>query len=127
MATNTDKQNPQRRIFSRIRFHSGARLLAGEQEGDCEVCDLSLKGALLRPAVTPGPVPGERCLLEIALDGSGTTIRMEGDVVHTENGCIGLACREIDLDSITHLRRLLELNLGTPELLQRELAALLCD
>jgi len=127
MTTNTDKQNPQRRIFTRIRFHSGARLLAGDHEGDCEVCDLSLKGALLKPVVTPGPAPGERCLLEIALDDAGTTIRMEGEIVHTENGRIGLACREIDLDSITHLRRLLELNLGAPELLQRELAALISD
>jgi len=119
-------QEAQRRHFSRIRFHSGARLSVGNMESDCEVCDLSLKGALLKPG-GPSPAPGERCLLEIALDEAGTAIRMEGEVVHIENNRVGLACREIDLDSITHLRRLLELNLGDPTLLQRELAFLLSD
>lgn len=117
-------QPAQRRHFSRIRFNAGARLLVGDREARCDVRDLSLKGALIRAAPELLPGPGERCLLEIALDDAGATIRMEGDVVHSENDCIGLACREIDLDSITHLRRLLELNLADPELLQRELGAL---
>jgi hypothetical protein len=34
-------------------------------------------------------------------------------------------CKEIDLDSISHLRRLIELNLGDQEELERELGALL--
>ncbi|NMG73850.1 PilZ domain-containing protein [Aromatoleum diolicum] len=119
-------QEAQRRHFARIRFHSGARLLVGNMESDCEVCDLSLKGALLKPD-GPSPARGERCLLEIALDDAGTTIRMEGEVVHAEHNHVGLVCREIDLDSITHLRRLLELNLGDPALLHRELAFLLSN
>lgn len=118
-------QPAQRRHFSRIRFDADARLLVGDRDVPCDVRDLSLKGALIRSAPDLLPGPGERCLLEIALDDEGAAIRMEGDVVHTGDGCIGLACREIDLDSITHLRRLLELNLDDPELLQRELGALL--
>jgi hypothetical protein len=35
-----------------------------------------------------------------------------------------LLCESIDLDSITHLRRLVELNAGDPALLERELTAL---
>jgi len=35
-----------------------------------------------------------------------------------------LRCLSIDLDSITHLRRLLELNLGDPQLVERELLQL---
>ena len=37
---------------------------------------------------------------------------------------IGFVCRHIDVDSISHLRRLVELNLGDEALLERELAAL---
>jgi len=37
---------------------------------------------------------------------------------------LGLSCREIDLDSITHLRRLVALNLGDEALLDRELGLL---
>ncbi len=42
----------------------------------------------------------------------------------SENGELGLRCEDIDVDSITCLRRLVELNLGEPELLERELSAL---
>jgi hypothetical protein len=37
---------------------------------------------------------------------------------------VGLHCRHIDIESLAHLRRLIELNLGDPALLERELAAL---
>ena len=37
---------------------------------------------------------------------------------------VGMVCRHIDVDSISHLRRLVELNLGDEALLERELAAL---
>jgi hypothetical protein len=33
-------------------------------------------------------------------------------------------CRSIDLDTVTHLRRLIELQLGDPALLERDLAEL---
>jgi hypothetical protein len=40
------------------------------------------------------------------------------------NGNWGLRWKHIDVDSLTHLRRLLELNLTDPGLLNRELADL---
>ena len=44
--------------------------------------------------------------------------------VHHNNGYTGLRCDSIDLDSVTHLRRLIELQLGDPALLERDLAEL---
>ena len=113
-----------RRQFSRIHFQTEARLYTAEGELDVEVLDLSLKGALLKGK--PGvfiPV-GAPCTVKIRLDERGAMIRMECTVVHREHGHYGLACREIDLDSVTHLRRLVELNLGDEALLSRELTAL---
>jgi hypothetical protein len=49
---------------------------------------------------------------------------MDVEVAHQENDEMGLNCKDIDVDSITHLRRLVELNLGDPKLLERELSAL---
>jgi hypothetical protein len=49
---------------------------------------------------------------------------MAGEVVHREWTLVGVRCVEIDLESISHLRRLVELNLGDAELLHRELSAL---
>ena len=52
---------------------------------------------------------------------------MEATVVHHQGQDYGLACREIDLDSVTHLRRLVALNLGDAALLERELTLLAPD
>jgi hypothetical protein len=43
-------------------------------------------------------------------------------VAHNHGEHIGLQCRHIDLDSITHLRQLVAANLGDAALLDRELA-----
>jgi hypothetical protein len=46
---------------------------------------------------------------------------------HTRGQNAGLLCLDIDIDSVTHLRRLVELNLGDSDLLERELSALISD
>jgi hypothetical protein len=52
---------------------------------------------------------------------------MQTRVAHVEGPQAGLLCISIDIDSVTHLRRLLELNLGDPALLERELSALIAE
>lgn len=110
-----------RRQFWRAAFHSPVRIggPAGSSEG--RLLDLSLKGALVE-------VGGElhiddRCDLELALS-ADVAIRMETVVSHVAGQRVGLRCEHIDLDSITHLRRLVELNAGDAALLDRELSAL---
>jgi hypothetical protein len=49
---------------------------------------------------------------------------MEVVLTRAQPQSLGFVCRHIDLDSISHLRRLVELNLGDEQLLERELAAL---
>jgi hypothetical protein len=61
----------------------------------------------------------------VPLDEIANEIRMEAN----DCSCRGshrpaLLCHSIDIDSVTHLRRLVELNLGNADLLQRELSAL---
>ena len=70
------------------------------------------------------PEIDEFCKLKIHLLGSNEVIEMEAQVAHFEQGHMGLHCVTIDIDSVTHLRKLLELNLGDPALLERELMAL---
>jgi hypothetical protein len=50
---------------------------------------------------------------------------MAGELAHVEAGHAGVLCRSIDLESITHLRRLIEVNLGDPAASERELKALI--
>lgn len=120
----TPGSGDERRRFSRIPFDAQAVLRApggGEWRG--RLLDLSLKGALLERPTGWNAEPGADLALEILLD-AGACIRMEVAVVHAEADHLGLRCLHIDLDSIAHLRRLMELNLGDSALLDRELSAL---
>jgi hypothetical protein len=114
----------ERRRFSRIAFHRPAALVAGGVRATCELLDVSLKGALVETPVGFRGGIGEPCALTIRLDAGEATIQMDGEIAHREGVQVGVRCREIDLDSIAHLRRLVELNLGNEELVHRELAAL---
>jgi hypothetical protein len=116
--------NDERRRFSRVVFHRPAQVDAGAERATCEVLDVSLKGALVEAPFGFRAGVGEPCTLTIRLDAGEAAIRMEGEIVHRQGMQLGIRCKEIDLDSIAHLRRLVELNVGDDELLQRELAAL---
>jgi hypothetical protein len=49
---------------------------------------------------------------------------MAGMVVHLDGHHIGIECQNIDLTSLTRLRRLIELNTGDTALMDRELSHL---
>ncbi len=112
------------RRFSRIPFVARARLHGQGLDWPSELIDISLKGALVTqpPGVTLRI--GEPLRLDLSVDDGAATIHMDAEVAHCGGGRVGLHCRHIDLQSITHLRRLVELNLGDPARLDRELHAL---
>jgi hypothetical protein len=113
-----------RRQFTRIPFQSEAHIFLPNGEFAVELVDLSLKGALIRPRDDLFVTVGSNCILKIRLADAATSIRMDCTVVHHQGAYFGLACREIDLDSVTHLRRLVALNLGDEVLLEREISLL---
>lgn len=113
-----------RRKFSRIPFQAEASLFLPDGEHVVDVLDLSLKGALIHPNTPMFVTIGSNCTLKIRLDNAGASIRMEATIVHHMANYYGLSCRDIDLDSVTHLRRLVELNLGDEALADREFALL---
>ena len=118
--------NPiQRRRYSRIRFRGSATFQAGPGQWPCGVLDLSLRGALIT-ATVPEVAIGMPCLLELCLK-DDVCVRMEGHIAHHYANQIGIVCDETDLDSISHLRRLLALNLGDASLLDREFSTLLAE
>ncbi len=113
----------ERRQFQRLHFDTHAQLVCAGHAHTVQLLDISLQGALVH---TPEPthLPKEApCQLIITL-GEGCHIAMAVEVAHVQADQLGLRCRSIDLDSITHLRRLLELQLGDPALLERDLSQL---
>lgn len=116
----------QRRRFARVLFSTEAFLVQAEARLACEVIDLSLRGALVR--CPPAPLrDDEPVALELRLGGDAAKIAMHGSIAHRDGDRLGIRCDDIDLDSITHLRRVVELNSGDARLLDRELATLIAD
>lgn len=113
----------ERRHFWRSVFVAPVQVLLGGAPLAARVLDLSLKGALLEIGPSWQGVAGQACQLQLDL-GPDLEIRMEARIVFIAGRHAGLRCESIDLDSITHLRRLLELNAGTEQQLQRDLASL---
>lgn len=116
----------ERRQYSRIAFHAPASLVLPGRTIAVVVVDLSLKGGLVRLPVGESVDCGAPCALHVFLNESelNQQICLEAKVAHVSESYAGLLCVTIDLDSVTHLRRLVEFNLGDPGLLERELSAL---
>ena len=114
----------EQRHYKRVRFFSRAHLDVAGHSYPTEVLDLSLKGALIRSPAQSLPLTAEPMLLRLQLSDSVEEISMQVLIAHQHQDLLGLYCQKIDIDSISHLRRLLELNLGDAALLERELAEL---
>lgn len=116
----------ERRNFWRAVFRSPVRLTTQGVDTDARLLDISLKGALLETATAWHGKAGDECQLSLEL-APGATITMQASVMHVEGPHVGLRCASIDLDSITHLRRLVELNSGDPAILDREFGSLISE
>ncbi len=114
----------ERRRFTRVLFDAPVTLNAGNSSYKTKLIDISLKGALVIRPMDWNPAIDQQVILTVSLDESGTTIQMWTRTAHLEEGQIGFVCNRIDMESITHLRRLMELNVGDSDLLERELEAL---
>jgi hypothetical protein len=119
--------NPHnRRQYWRAHFSADATLQTGTAAQPCLIDDISLRGALLEMPAGISVAVGKKYDLLLELS-SGTAITMQGTIVHVEAQHVGFHCDSIDLDSLTHLRRLIELNAGDAKVYDRDLSTLLRD
>ncbi len=115
----------EKRKFHRISFDAPCELHAVERVWTTEVLDISLKGVLVkRPEGWDVPL-NQPCEVVVHLDGQQAGIVMAVELKHVEAHRLGFKCQYIDLESATHLKRLVELNLGDQVLLDREFAHLI--
>lgn len=115
-----------RRQFQRVTYECPAMLSWGGQESlAVEVENLSLKGVLLRGLPEgQGPRPGQSAQLEVSL-APDVAMSMALEVAFSSENRVGARWVEIDVEGMTHLRRLLALNLGDAEQVDAELAHML--
>lgn len=113
----------EKRHFQRIFYKAEAMLVSDTCTLPCRVIDISLKGCLLGFDM---PWSGSvEALYTLMLNLSDEVqISMKLSFSHGVGTQIGFRCDHIDIDSMTNLRRLVELNLGDSNLLTRDLNAL---
>ena len=119
-----DKLQDERRNFSRILFNADCTLRQDDLEWSTEVLDISLRGILVHRPDHFSLDLEQPCEATIRLSGSESHIIMALTFSHEENNTLGFKCQHIDIDSMTHLKRLVELNVGSDDILKRELERL---
>lgn len=116
-----------RRQFTRILFLINAELIVDDITYPVSIHDISLNGALVTAVDSKEALKGKFGTLAFFLSDNESQVIMNIAVVHEQDNETGLQCNAIDIDSVTHLRRLIELNLGDSEQLNKELDQLSRD
>jgi hypothetical protein len=111
----------ERRRFSRIPFQAPAEVTILDKSYDAKLLDLSLKGVLLFVEDSVVFEPNEKVMISIHLPQSSVVVSLEGSIVKQADQQWHCKVEHIELDSLSHIRRLIELNLADEALLEREL------
>ncbi|MCL1066594.1 PilZ domain-containing protein [Shewanella olleyana] len=115
----------ERRKFTRTLFAATASVNVEDKTYRTDILDLSINGALVSTPEGLEAEEGQNVALSFLLPESDIVLSMDTVLVHKEVNHLGLECQHIDLDSISHLKRIIELNIGDNDLLQRELGQLI--
>ena len=115
--------NTEHRHFHRVAYDARVTITSGSNIWSATVQDVSLKGCLVKLARDWQVQGGRSYRLTIHLS-PVLNIEMDALLAHQDGEYVGFRCVRIDLDSITELRRLVELNLGDSSLLDRDIQAL---
>ena len=110
-----------RRNFSRVKFDSTAFINLGTTRIQAHLVDISLRGALVALIDDVVIEKGKNCQFEFHLNETEIVLFVNAMVVFSNAQDIGLKFDNIDLESMIHLRRLVELNIGDPDQIQKEL------
>ncbi|MFD2179831.1 PilZ domain-containing protein [Veronia pacifica] len=114
----------ERRKFSRVVYHAKAVVCQDENTWPSSILDLSLKGALLEKPENWEQTDTASFELCFCLHDSDIELFMDVTLVDEDEHHLRFKITHVDIDSASHLKRLIELNVGDHNLLRRELAQL---
>ena len=114
------------RRFERIKFDANAHFEFNDQFIQGKLQDISLKGALIRLSHSfDGILDGNLGDLIITLNDDKTRLTFGVTVVYQHGLDIGFECFNMDFQTAEHITKLLSVNLGSEDLLDRELDKLI--
>lgn len=114
-------QDTERRRFTRINFDAKTELKNAENTYSVALVDVSFNGILVKSDTPLALEIGDQVEATIHLLGDDIAIRTPATLAHRREQEYGFLIENLDIDSLTLLRRLVELNLGDETLLEREL------
>lgn len=122
--TNEISNGSERRRFTRVGFDAATHITQNDLSLEAHLVDISLSGLLVETPNNYQLRSDQTAQVQIRLS-DDVEINMIASLVHSSDHVLGFHCESIDMDSVTHLRRLVELNIGEDGASDRELSQLL--
>lgn len=114
----------ERRKFVRVKFLTEVEVVHFDNTYQAELIDLSLKGALIHAKNKIPMGIGNTCNIKIRLAAKDLALKFKAELIHQNGDNLGLKFLTQDIDTLIHLRRLLELNIFNHDIISKELASL---
>lgn len=103
-------EQQERRLYKRVDFDAGTIVVVDDHVYNCELLDVSLQGAKL--ALSGADLnENQSVVLRIRLS-NDAEIEMNTAVTRYKDDLLALKCESIDVESMGHLRRVIDLNTG---------------
>lgn len=115
------------RRFRRVHFETEVTLNVGHEVWSGELLEVAMKGAMVSTSAPLPLTPGTNCSLCISLPGTSISLNFQAVLIHAEGSHYGFRFISEDLETLTHLRKLIELNTGDAEATRSELSSWLSD
>ncbi len=119
----------ERRRFSRINFSGQCILQDGitnlSEQWQAKLVDISLKGALVTRPAKWDHQNDWGVTLHLQLEGSDINLDIAGVICHQSDDLLGMRFLSLSIESICHLKRLVQLNIADEELLYLEMSQLI--
>ena len=118
----------EKRHSHRVPFDCFVEFKSEDCHYICELIDISIQGALIAACSGATPGFGTPCQLIISLNKEKEIqIIINDNVARKIENRVGIHFESIDVDSMAHLRRLIEYNLGDVELANRDFDTMIHD
>ncbi|MFH1998742.1 MAG: PilZ domain-containing protein [Planctomycetota bacterium] len=119
----------EQRNFKRLGFYCHVEVLTPDKLIIGELIDVSLNGALV---ATDEPIEkwissGDPCILRLHMAENELLLVFNAKLVHYFEQRSGYEFTNVNVDSMSELRRILELNFADADLIEREFKALIKD
>ena len=114
-----------RRHVPRFPFPSLATLWVSSVDHRVKILNLSLQGARIKPEYQIDLAAGQECWLHVYLGSHRAFVALDSRVVHLGESAIGIQFNDLSETTEKALHCLVEASPGTPQLLDRDVPALL--